>query len=197
MKEIVQVGEQIMFMRTVDLMVCNSAQRIHGIRISLNHDPKKDPDHNEYLDNFYSGHMYQKNLDKTYYTGMLGEQEGDCQYIYIDEGERIEAVVIHHDDQLIRVMEFRMSSNRIEKAGSWTGQIDDLEHEIINFTHGEEIVGLFGKIETQEETNTQGKTSVKKNFVSLGFILNQCETMRLTEFSAEITRKKAQSQQSQ
>ena len=84
-----------------------------------------------------------------------------------------------------------MSSNRIEKAGSWTGQIDDLEHEIINFTHGEEIVGMFGKIETNEETNTQGKTSVKKNFVSLGFILNQCETMRLTEFSAEITRKKA------
>ena len=136
--------------------MCNSAQRIHGVRISLSHDPKKDPDHNEFLDNFYTDHYYQPNYDKTYYTGMLGEQDGDCQYIYVNEGERIEAVVIHHDDDLIRVMEFKMSTNRIEKAGTWTGLMEDLDHEIINFTHGEEIVGMFGKIETQEETNMRG-----------------------------------------
>ena len=135
-------------MRTVDMFVCSSTNRIHGIRVSLRHDPKKDPAHNEFLDNFYTNTMYQPNYDKTYYTSMLGEQDGECKYVYINEGERIEAVVIHHDADLIRVMEFRMSTDRIETVGEWSGLMEQLDHEIINFTHGEEIVGMFGKLET-------------------------------------------------
>ena len=57
----------------------------------------------------------------------------------------------------------------------WTGLLEDLEHNIINFTHGEEIVGIYGKLESQTTKNMAGRRFTTKNFVSLGFILNQCE----------------------
>ena len=68
--------------------------------------------------------------------------------------------------------------------------MDDLQHEIVNFTHGEEIVGMYGKLESMKERSTWGREYVSKNFVSLGFILNQCENMKLTQFSSEVGRAK-------
>lgn len=112
MMEIVGVGEKIMFMRTVDLYVCSRVQRIHGIRISLRHDPDKDPDHNENYDNFMS-HSIAPSHESTFFTTMLGLQDGECEYIYVSEEERIEAIVVHHDNKLIRVIEFKMSTGRI------------------------------------------------------------------------------------
>ena len=43
MQELVTIGEQIMFMRTVDLYVCSSTSSIHGIRVHMMHDPAKEP----------------------------------------------------------------------------------------------------------------------------------------------------------
>lgn len=119
---------------------------------------------------------------------MLGEQDGECEYVYVNEHEKIESVVVHHDDRMIRVMEFKMSTDRIQKVGMWTGLMDDLEHEFINFTHGEEIVGIFGKIAEHTSTNMAGTKNTSKNFVSLGFIVNQCENFKLSRFSSDVSR---------
>ena len=54
MSDIVTLGEKALFMRTSQIMICSSYQYIHSIRVALDHDPEKDPDHNEALDTFYS-----------------------------------------------------------------------------------------------------------------------------------------------
>jgi len=103
---------------------------------------------------------------------MLGVQDGNCEFIYVNDDEKISSVVVHHDDKMIRMLEFKMSTNRIQKVGLWTGVWDDLEHEIINFTRGEEIVGVFGKVADLTTQNMALTKFTTKSFVSLGFILN-------------------------
>ena len=49
MKDVVNIGDHIMFMRTINLYFCSSAQRIHSVRVSLRHDPVKDPAETESL----------------------------------------------------------------------------------------------------------------------------------------------------
>jgi len=44
---------------------------------------------------------------------MLGVQDGDCEYIYINEGEKIQSIVVHHDNKLIRLIEFKKTSGNI------------------------------------------------------------------------------------
>ena len=46
----------------------------------------------------------------------------------------------------------------------------------MNFTKGEEIIGVFGR----SDRDSRGITT---HFVSLGFILNQCNDDTLAEFS--------------
>ena len=177
MNDVLAVGEKVMFMRTASLLVCSSTQRIHGIQVALRHDPAKDPAHNEFLDNFYSG-TAAPDHDKTFYTSMLGVTDGDCDYVYVSEGEKIEAVVVHHDERLIRVLEFKSSTGRVQKVGLWTGQMEQLDSETLNLTHGEEIVGLYGGVETETTHSiTTGEEFTTQNFASLGFIMNQCEDL--------------------
>ena len=174
-----------MFMRTASLLVCSSTQRIHGIQVALRHDPAKDPAHNEFLDNFYST-TRAPDHDKTFYTSMLGVTDGDCDYVYVGEGEKIEAVVVHHDEELIRVLEFKSSTGRVQKVGQWTGQLEQLESETLNLPHGEEIVGLYGGVATETTHSiTTGQEFTTQNFVSLGFIMNQCEDFKLSQISSE------------
>lgn len=49
MKDVVDIGEPIMFMRTINLYVCSSGQRIHSIRVSMRHDPVNDSTDTESL----------------------------------------------------------------------------------------------------------------------------------------------------
>ena len=75
-----------MFMRTVDLYVCASLHSIHGIRISMSHDPEKDPGRSEYLNDYYSQTIV-PDLERTFYTKMLGLTDGHCDYVTINENE--------------------------------------------------------------------------------------------------------------
>lgn len=70
--------------------------------------------------------------------------------------------------------------------------MDDLEHERIELSRGEEIVGLYGKIMTETTKNMAGREFVTKSFVSLGFIMNQCSDERLQDYSSELVRKEAE-----
>ena len=58
--------------------------------------------------------------------------------------------------------------------------MDDLEHNIINLSRGENVVGLFGKVENETTYSMGGRAFTTKNFVSLGFILNQCDNYELS-----------------
>lgn len=83
-----------------------------------------------------------------------------------------------------------MTSGINKKVGMWTGLLNDLEHEVTTFNHGEEIVGIYGKLETVISKKVTGSNTSTQNFVSLGFILNNCENIKLAKLSSDITRQK-------
>ena len=58
---------------------------------------------------------------------MLGEQDGKCETVYVNEGDRIQSLVIYHDEHLIRLLEFRMASGRSQEVGFWSGLLFDLD----------------------------------------------------------------------
>ena len=140
------------------------------------------------MDSYYTDQRWQPNYDHTFYTGMLGEQDGKCEYVYVNPGERIEKLVIYHD-KLIRVLEFTMSTGRTEKAGEWSGWLEDLDSQIIDLSKGQEIVGLYGKLEQTQRKNMSGSIVKRHNFVSLGIILNQCTKEQLLAFAEEASKK--------
>ena len=45
--------DKVLFMRTTDLFVCASGDAIYGVRVALEHDKAKDPEHNMALSTFY------------------------------------------------------------------------------------------------------------------------------------------------
>ena len=186
MSDIVSLGEKALFMRTNGIMVCSGPQYIHSVRISLMHDPAKDPDHNEALDTFYSK-TKASNRDRTYYGQMLGEQNGDCETLELEEGERVEAMMIYHSRGLTRNLEFKLSNGTTKLLGKHRDRTSGLlQQEIINFSHGEEILGFYGKT-VAETIKTMHGPLHNKHFVSFGVIVNECDTYSLSQFSSKIT----------
>ena len=49
-----RLGDNVLYMRTVDIKVCTDKHYIHGMRIAVRHDATKDPEQNEKLDTFYT-----------------------------------------------------------------------------------------------------------------------------------------------
>ena len=91
----------------------------------MSHDPEKDPGRSEYLNDYYSQTIV-PDLERTFYTKMLGLTDGHCDYVTINENEQMESITIYFDEELIRVIEFRFSSNRVKKVGMWTGLLTKL-----------------------------------------------------------------------
>ena len=49
-----QLGEKVLYMRTTDLKMYTDNHYVHGMRVAMKHDDKKDPEHNDILDNYNS-----------------------------------------------------------------------------------------------------------------------------------------------
>lgn len=93
-------------------------------------------------------------------------------------GESISAILIKYDT-VIRSIEVKKSDGTVMKLGEEDPlHLKDYQTEIINFTNGEEIVGVFGMIEHDKKT-----AGVANHFVSMGFITNQCENTNLQQMS--------------
>ena len=52
----------------------------------MSHDPEKDPGRSEYLNDYYSQTIV-PDLERTFYTKMLGLTDGHCDYVTINENE--------------------------------------------------------------------------------------------------------------
>ena len=109
--------EKVLYMRTSDINVCFDDKYIHSVRIGLIHDIEKDPERNEALDSFYEGR--DKGKDKVFYEKMIGKQRGTCKNIHLESGERITAILIRYDDDMIRNVEFRKQDDEIIKMGDY------------------------------------------------------------------------------
>ena len=48
-----KLSDKVLWMRTTDLFVCANQDAIYGVRIALEHDKVKDPEHNMLLSTFY------------------------------------------------------------------------------------------------------------------------------------------------
>ncbi len=64
----------------------------------------------------------------------------------------------------------------------------------MNFSHGEEILGFYGKI-VEETRKTLAGEKYNHHFVSLGVIVNECDNFSLSEFSSAETKRKEQRRQ--
>ena len=71
-------------MRTTDLYVCASGDAIYGVRVALEHDKAKDPEHNMALSTFYDDDatVYPEgekpDREIKFYEHMVGNQSGTC-----------------------------------------------------------------------------------------------------------------------
>ena len=84
-----ELQEKVLFMRTSDLKVCHDDNYIHGIRVALIHDYEKDPDHNKFLDSYYSDTILTDH-DRKFYMHMDGAEDGYCKNIPLRRDEKIE-----------------------------------------------------------------------------------------------------------
>lgn len=83
MDSIISMGEKSLFMRTASILVCSDDRYINGVSVALEHDEKKDPAHNIYLDTFYEHKITteEPNADKTFYEELLGSDTGECSTV--------------------------------------------------------------------------------------------------------------------
>lgn len=160
----------------------------------MQHDARKDPAHNEFLDTFYSN-TRAPNHDKTFYGGMLGKQNGQCTNVHVDESNHIDALIVYHSRGAIRNLEFKFSDGTTKKVGEHQDYTGNLKQEIVNFPHGEEILGIYGKTKTDEITTMKGKFK-EDHFASLGFIVNRCDNYKMSQFSSDISKFRQEKQAS-
>jgi len=81
---------------------------------------------------------------------VIGSQDGECESVEVPNGEHIDAVIVYHYGGAIRNLQFRLSDDTFITIG--TNYLDDYEQvtqEIVNLSHGEEILGVFGKLATR------------------------------------------------
>ena len=166
-------------MKTDSIRVCHTGHFIHGIRLALIHDRSKDPEHNQSLDTFYST-TAAPNRDRKFYEHMIGTQTGDCKNIAFQNGVRLLAVLVKYEKGIIRSLEFKKSDGTFVKVGEEDDVHKSYFEDIINFTRNEEIVGIFGRTEPNISKSVVHVNAVGEHFVSLGFVLNQCENTRLS-----------------
>ena len=69
-------GKEV-FMRTAGLFICYGPDNIYGVRVILEHDEQKDPDHTQILEDII---MYNDN----FYEKIIGAQVGKCNLITIN-----------------------------------------------------------------------------------------------------------------
>ena len=117
---------------------------------------------------------------------MLGKQNGKCTNVHLDEDNHIDALIVYHSRGAIRNLEFKFSDGTTRKVGEHQDYTGNLKQEIVNFPHGEEILGLYGKTKTDNITTMKGKFS-EDHFASLGFIVNRCDNFKMSQFSSDIS----------
>ena len=148
-----ELQEKVLFMRTSDLKVCHDDKYIHGIRVALIHDYQKDPDHNKFLDSYYSDTILSDH-DRKYYMHIDGGEEGYCKNIPLRRDEKIESIKIMYDDW-VRAMEFtKNTGQKILLGQTDSTKIKNLKYDIVNFNENEEIVGVFGTIQEIQKGGT-------------------------------------------
>lgn len=119
------------------------------MRVVLEHDAEKDPAHNESLETFYS-QTSKPNADKPFYDHVIGSQEGECESVEVPNGEHIDAVIVYHYGGAIRNLQFKLSDNSYIMIGTnYLENYEEVMQEIVNLSHGEEILGVFGKLATR------------------------------------------------
>ena len=107
--------EKVLFMRTSDLKVCHDDNYIHGIRVALIHDYQKDPEHNKFLESYYSDTILSDH-DRKYYMHIDGDEDGYCKNIPLRRDEKIESIKIMYDDW-VRAMEFTKNTGEKIRVG--------------------------------------------------------------------------------
>lgn len=91
-------------------------------------------------------------------------------------------MILYFEGNAISNMQFKMSDGTYHMAGlNFDGQ-DKVRQQIVNFTEGEEILGFFGKTKKY-----WGEDSA--HFLSMGIIINKCDTFKMSQFSSEISRR--------
>jgi len=107
--------------------------------------------------------------------------------VEVPEGERIEAVMIYHNDGAIRNLQFKLSDGTYQLVGTNYDASGNVKQEIVNFAHGEEILGIYGKTVNRDPEQDDDEES-PDHFVTMGFIVNQCDNMQMSQFSSQISR---------
>jgi len=62
-----------------------------------------------------------------------------------------------------------------------------LKQEIVNFPNGEEILGVYGKTKTEPHHMMKG-SFMEDHFSSIGFIVNRCDNVKMSQFSSDISK---------
>ena len=65
---------------------------------------------------------------------MIGKQRGTCKNIHLESGERITAILIRYDDDMIRNVEFKKQDDEIIKMGNYVNPDEEnkpLWHHVI------------------------------------------------------------------
>ena len=105
----------------------------------------------------------------------------------VPEGERIEAVMIYYSDGAIRNLQFKLSDGTYQLVGTNYDNSGRVKQEIVNFSHGEEILGIYGKTDNRDPESDDTERS-PDHFVTMGFIVNQCDNMQMSQFSSQISK---------
>lgn len=113
---------------------------------------------------------------------MLGNQRGTCKNILLESGESIKAMLVRYDDNVIRNIEFKKSDGEIIKMGDYVNPPTKkpLWHHVINIESGQDIIGVFGRVEDSKPKDGGVPSS---HFISIGFFVNKCDNPQLEKIS--------------
>jgi len=177
------LGEKVLYMRTTDLKIYTDSHYVHGMRIAMKHDDKKDPEHIENLDSFNSSETtIVADHHQRFYEHAVGSAEGKTHNVHLEWGESIRSVTLKYDD-VIRHIEVTKSDGSVLSLGEVDEAWKAYQTDTINFSRGEEVVGVYGMIDKDKKT-----AGVANHFVSMGFITNTCENQDLQRMSHELGR---------
>ncbi len=142
------------------------------------------------MDTFYSHDKIEKKgikNDHIYFDKLLGIEDGFCESLTIPDGERIKAIMVYSSNNVIRNLEFKLSDGTMKKFGKHMDYTGAGRQEIVNFSHGEELLGVFGETKSVTIKNEGRGNYRSAHFVSMGFIVNMCDTFKVSQFASKMS----------
>ena len=67
-----KMHENVLWMKTSDMLVCADDSYVHGVRLALSHDTLKDPDNLQKMDNYWSDTLFQDGDTQKFVEHVVG-----------------------------------------------------------------------------------------------------------------------------